>query len=178
MKFVRDILVVHIQTTGPSTERDFPIQIAGVLIDKDNLLEKQSFSSFVRHPFSQTTNDKIVQMLGIQKENLLRAPKLADVIDAFKAKFPYSVTVAAHNYASIEFLRDSFKRTSKAYEYDTHVMDLWTLGYWFMCRQGIKKIPTADTLAVYLKLSRENENDALANARFSAEVLRRLTKNA
>jgi DNA polymerase III epsilon subunit-like protein len=177
VKFVRDILLVHVQTTGPSTERDFPLQISAVQLDKDNLLEKKSFSSYVRHPFSQSTNDRIVQTMGIAKENLLRAPRLPEVVESFRGTFPYSLTVAAHNYESVEFLRDAFRRTSKTYEYDSHVFDLWTLGYWFLCRQGIKKIPTADTLAAYLKLPRGDEHDALATCRFFAEALRKLAVN-
>ncbi len=177
MKFVRDILIVGVQATGPNVERDFPLQIAAVQLDKDNLIEKKWFSSYVRHPFSQATNDRIVQTLGIQKENWLRAPRLPEVIESFRKTFPYSLTIASHNYESVEFLKDAFRRTGKEYEYDGHVLDLWTLGYWLLCKQGIKKIPTADTLAPYLKFTRDNQNNALVSSRFFADVLRKLSAN-
>jgi DNA polymerase III epsilon subunit-like protein len=57
MRFARDILLVDVQTTGNNPEKDFALQIAAILLDKDNLLEKDNFSSYIKHPFSQTTND-------------------------------------------------------------------------------------------------------------------------
>ncbi len=35
MKFARDILLIDIQTTGADPKKDFPLQLAAVLLDKD-----------------------------------------------------------------------------------------------------------------------------------------------
>jgi DNA polymerase III alpha subunit (gram-positive type) len=175
MKFARDLLLIDIQTTGPSHEKDFPLQIAAVYLDKDNLLEKGSFNSYIRHPFSQTTNDRVMQTLNIQKELWMTAPNLKTVVKSFQEKFPFSVTIASHNIQNVQFLQEAYKKVGLPYEFDNHVLELWTLGYMYLCKQNIKKIPTAETIGSYLKLKKSTENDALANARFLSEILRKLS---
>lgn len=177
MRFARDILLVDIEATGTNPEKDFPLQIAAVLLDKDNLLEKDWFNSYVRYSFSQSTNDRIIQTLGITKDLLFRSPPLKDVITAFNAKFPYNVTLASQNTVNINILQEAFKKAGISYEYDYHIIELWTLGYLFLSRQGIKKIPTASTFGQYFKLERKKDHDALVNCRFLAEIFRKLVNS-
>jgi DNA polymerase III alpha subunit (gram-positive type) len=176
MKFARDILLIDIESTGIDPVKDFPLQLAAVLLDKDNLLEKKSFNSFIKHPFSQTTNDRIVQTLGISKEFWMKAPNLKTVIASFKETFPYNVTIASQNIINVNFFTEAFKKTGIAYEYDYHIIELWTLGYMHLSRLNLRKIPTAQTVGSYFKLERTKEHDALANCRFHAEILRKLSK--
>ena len=58
MKLIKDLLVFHIETTGPDPERDHIIQIAAVLLDKDSLLEKNFQNSFVKVSFLDGTIQK------------------------------------------------------------------------------------------------------------------------
>ncbi len=176
MKFARDILLIDIESTGPDPLKDFPLQLAAVLLDKDNLLEKGSFNSYVKHPFSQTTNDRIVQTLGIPKEYWMKAPNLKSVLTTFKDTFSYNVTIASHNIIAANFLKESFRRANIPYEYDYHLLDLWTLGYFYLSRQNVKKIPTAETVGTFFKIQKTKEHDALANCRYLAEILRKLSK--
>lgn len=176
MKFARDILLIDMETTGMSLEKDFPLQLSALLLDKDNLLEKMSFNSYIKHPFSQTTNDRIVQTLGIPKEKWMNSPNLKTVLTSFKEQFPYNVTIASHNIINVNFLQDSFKKAKIDYEYDYHIIDLWTLGYFYLSKQNLKKIPTAATLGAYFKIPREKEHDSFENVRFLAEILRKLSK--
>ena len=177
MRFARDILLIDLETTGTNPQKDFPLQLAAVLLDKDNLLEKSSFGSYIKNSYSQTTNDRIVQTLGIQKEIWMRAPNLKEVIGKFNDNFPYNVTIASQNIMNVAFLQESFRRTSLVYEYDYHILELWTLGYYFLAKQNIKKIPTASTLGLYFKLApKKNDHDAFENVRYLAEILRKLCK--
>jgi len=174
MRFARDILLIDIESTGTNSEKDFPLQLAAVLLDKDNLLEKDWFNSYVRYSFSQSTNDRIIQTLGISKEVLFKSPTLKEVISAFNSRFPFNVTLASQNIVNLNLLHEAFKKVGISYEYDYHILELWTLGYVFLSGQNIKKIPTAGTLGQYFKIERKKEHDALANCRFLAEILRKL----
>jgi DNA polymerase III epsilon subunit-like protein len=176
MKFARDILLIDLETTGMDPAKDFPLQLSAILLDKDNLLEKGSFNSYIKHPFSQTTNDRIVQTLGIPKENWMKAPNLKTVINSFKDTFPYNVTIASQNLINVNFFREAFRKTQIPYEYDYHVLELWTLGYFYLSKQNIKKIPTAETVGTFLKIPKVKEHDALATCRYLAEILRKLSK--
>jgi DNA polymerase III alpha subunit (gram-positive type) len=177
MKFARDILLIDIETTGPNPNKDFPLQLSAVLLDKDNLLEKDNFNSYIRHTFSQSTNDRIAQLLGIPKENWMKAPSTKLVLQKFAEQFPLSVTLASHNMINLAFLQEAFRRTSVPYDYDYHVLELWTLGYFYLSKQNIKKLPTAETVGAQFKLTKQKEHDALSSCRFHAEILRRLIKS-
>lgn len=177
MKFARDILLIDIEATSQDIEKGFPLQLAAVLLDKDNLLEKNFFNSYIKHPFSQTTNDQIVQTLGVPKEKWITAPNLKTVMQNFKDTFPYNVTLASHNIININFLRESFKKAKIDYEYDYHIIDLWTLGYFLMSKQNLKKIPTAETLGTYFRIEKSADHDAMENARYLAEILRKIVRS-
>jgi DNA polymerase III alpha subunit (gram-positive type) len=174
MRFARDLLLIDIETTGPNPEKDFPIQLAAVLLDRDNLLEKLAFNTYIKHPFSQTTNDRIVQTLNIPKDIWMRSPNLKAVIAEFKRAFDSNITLASQNIININFLQESFKRTGIPYEYDYHILELWTIGYLYIAKQNIRKLPTAETVAALFKISSEKEHDALSNCRFHADILRKL----
>ncbi len=177
MKFARDILLIDMETTGINPEKDFPLQLAAVLLDKDNLLEKDNFNSYIKHSFSQTTNDRIVQTLGIEKELWMKSPNLREVMNAFKDKFSYSATLASQNMVNISFLREALRRLQQPYEYDYHVLELWTLEYMYLSKQNLKKIPTAETIGQYFKLDRPREHDAFASVRYLADIFRKLVSN-
>ena len=177
MKFARDILLIDIETTGANPEKDLPLQISAVLLDKDNLLEKDWFNSYVKNNFSQSTNDQVVQTLGISKEFLFKSPSLKEVLLAFNSKFPYNVILASQNTLNLDFMRQAYKRAAISYEYDYHIIELWTLGYLFMSRTNARKIPTATTLGQHFKIERKKEHDALVNCRYLAEIFRKLVQS-
>ncbi|TSC65885.1 MAG: hypothetical protein G01um101477_297, partial [Candidatus Doudnabacteria bacterium Gr01-1014_77] len=105
-----------------------------------------------------------------------KSPNLKVVLNAFKEKFSYNVTLASHNIINVNFLRESFRRSGIEYEYDYHVLELWTLAYMYLSKQNLKKIPTAETVGSYFKLQRKNERDSLENCRYYAEIFRQLVK--
>ncbi|MBU6447727.1 3'-5' exonuclease [Patescibacteria group bacterium] len=175
MKFARDILILDIEATGIDPQKDFPLQIAAVLLDKDNLLEKKSFSSYIKHPFSQTTNDRIVRTLGIQKDDWMKSPGLRAVLKNFTDSFSYNVTLCSHNIVSINFLQESFRRAGLPNEFDYHIIELWTLGYMYLSKQNLKKMPTAQTIGDYLKIpQKKSDHNSMENCRYLAGIFRKL----
>lgn len=174
MRFARDILLIDIESTGNVPEKDFALQFAAVLLDKDNLLEKQSFSTYIKHPFSQSTNDRIVQTLGITKEQWMASPSQKDVIQKFNAIFPYNVTIATHNITNVLFLKEMYKQVGMTYEFDYHILELWTLAHVYFARQNLKKIPTAATLARQFNIPAGREHNSLDAVRLMADLFRRL----
>lgn len=176
MKFARDILLLSIESTGQNPDKDFPLQIGAILLDKDNLLEKSYFNSYIRFPFSQSTNFHIVQTLGITKEQWINAPNIRAALAEFTALFPYNITMATHNIINVRFLERAFRLAEMPYEYDYHIIEIWTLGYLYLSKLNSKKIPTAETLGQYFKIQKEKDHDAFANCRFLAEIFKQLVK--
>lgn len=174
MKFIKDILLFQIETTGPIIDRDSIIQLSAVLLDKDNLLEKNFFNSYIKVSFLDNTISQHATQLMVPFETLQKSPKLHDVIRSFIAKFGSTPLLATHSVSNVQFLRQAFKKTFLPYEYDSHVLDLWSLGYVYTLHYGLKKMPTMQTLFQHFNLKQTNPHDALEKARLSAEVFRKI----
>lgn len=176
MKFIKDLLFFEIQTTGQDADKDAVIQLSAVLLDKDNLLEKNNFNSFVRVSYLDSIIHAHAKLLGTDYETLKKSPKVYDAIKNFHKKFGNNFFLATHSFNNVLFLKNAFKRAVVAFDYDSHVIQLWTLGYIYTLNYGLKKMPTLNTLADYFKLKVKNPFDALERARLEAEIFRRIIK--
>ena len=176
MKFIKDLLFFEIQTTGQDPDKDAIIQLSAVLLDKDNLLEKNNFNSFIRVSYLDSVIHAHAKLLDTDYHTLKKSPKVYDVIKNFHKKFGNNLLLATHSFNSVLFLKNAFKRGVVPYDYDSHVIQLWTLGYIYTLNYGLKKMPTLNTLIDYFRLKVKNPFDALERARLEAEIFRKIIK--
>ncbi len=174
MKLIKDILMFAIETTGTDADKDHIIQLGAVLLDKDNLLEKKTFNSYIKVSFLDGTIASHAEQLGIPFDTLRKSPKITEVLREFIKAFDYEPLLASHSVQNFLFLRQAFKKNLVPFKYDAHIVDLWSLSYIYILHYGIKKIPTLNTLSTHFNLKIKNQNDALERARLSAEVFRRI----
>lgn len=172
MRLIKDLLVFHLETTGPDPERDHIIQIAAVLLDKDSLLEKNFQNWFVKVSFLDGTIQKHSQQLGISFDELRQSPKITEVIKEFINAFGYEPLLATNSITSLLFLRNAFKKSLQQFKYDKHVLDIWSLSYIYALHIGIKKIPSLTTLATHFNLP--VARTGLDKARTTAQILRKI----
>lgn len=178
MKFIKDILLFDLETTGPDADKDNIIQLSAILLDKDNLLEKDFFNSYVRVSLLDGTISQHAEMLHIPFDTMRKSPKVYDAIKKFHHQFGSGKLLATHNLANVLFLRNGFKKAAIPFDYDPHTLELWTLGYIYTLNYGIKKMPTFQTLLDHFRLKRKNRHDALEKTRLAAEVFRKIIKDA
>lgn len=178
MKFIKDILLFEVETTGPDPDIDAIIQISAVLLDKDNLLEKDFFNSYVRVSLLDNTINQHATILQTSFETLKKSPKIYDAIRLFSEKFGTRYVLASHTFQSVLFLKNAFKKAALPFECDLHTLDLWTLGYIYTLSYGLKKMPTFNTFLDQFSLKQRNRHNALERCRLSAEIFRRIIKNA
>lgn len=176
MKLIKDILVFQIETTGIDIERDHIIQLSGILLDKDSLLEKNYFNSYVKVSFLDGTLHSHANHLGIQFDELRKSPKITEAIKHFVGAFGYEPLLATQSVQNYLFLRQAFRKTLTPFDYDRHLLDVWSLSYIYIIHYGIKKIPTLATMATHFNLKQTKPNDALSKARLTAEVFKRIIK--
>ena len=174
MKFIKDILLFQIETSGPNLDRDSIIQLSAVLLDKDNLLEKDFYNSYIKVSFLDNTIAQHATQLQIPFETLQKSPKLHDVIKGFANKFGSTPLLATHTVSNVQFLRQAFKKTFVPFEYDSHVLDLWSLGYIYTLHYGVKKMPTLETLFTHFHLKIKNRTNALEKARLASVVFKKI----
>lgn len=177
MKFIKDILFFDVETTGPDPDKDSIIQLSAILIDKDNLLEKNFFNSYVRVSLLDNTINQHANILGISFETMKKSPKIYDAIKALETHFGTKHLLATHTQKPVFFLKNAYRKSALPFEYDFHTIDLWTLGYVYTLNFGIKKIPTFNTLLDQLSLKQSNRHNSLERCRLSAEIFRKIVSN-
>jgi DNA polymerase III epsilon subunit-like protein len=174
MKFIKDILLFQVETTGPDPEKDSIIQLSAVLLDKDNLLEKAFFNSYVRVSLLDKTIQEHADQLSIPFETMRKSPKIYDAIKKFHSTFGSEPLLATHNMNSVLFLRYAFKKTALTFDYDAHILELWTLGYIYTLHYGIKKMPTFTTFLDQFSMKMRKRNNALEKARLAADMFKKI----
>ena len=177
MKFLKDLLFFEVQTTGPDLDKDSVIQLAAVLLDKDNLLEKDNFTSYVRVSYLDSIIHAHAKMMDIDDEALRKSPKVYEAVKKFSQKFSPEALLATHSMDNILFLKGAFKKAAVTFNYDTkHAVLLWSLGYVYLLNYGLKKMPSLHTFLDYFKLKQKKPNDALEKVRLEAEIFRKIIK--
>ncbi len=178
MKFIKDLLFFELSTTGPDADKDNIIQLSAVLLDKDNLLEKANFNSFVRVSYLEAVINEHSKLLNISPEILRKSPKIYDCVKLFYKKFGANVLLATHGLNNVLFLKNGFKKAALPFGFELHIVELWTLGYIYALNYGIKKMPTLNTFFDYFKLKTKNPADAMEKARLEIEVFKKIIKEA
>jgi DNA polymerase III epsilon subunit-like protein len=176
MKFIRDILLFDLEVTGPEVEKDNIIQLSAVLLDKDNLLEKNFFNSYVRVSLLEGTITQHATHLNIPFETLQKSPKIYDAVKKFYQAFGTDILLSTHNLTNVLFLRQGFKKAALSFDYDKHVLELWTLGYIYTLNYGIKKMPTFNTLLDHFGMKLKNRHNSLERCRLAADIFRKIIK--
>ncbi len=178
MKFIKDLLFFEIQTTGLEPDKDYIIQLSALLLDKDNLLEKGNYNCHVRVSFLDGVIRDHSQKLHIEFDQLKKSPKIYDAVKQFRQKFEPDLLLCTHNINNLLFLRAAFKRSSIKFDYDPHVLELWTLGYIYTLNYGLRKMPTFSTFLDHFRLAQQRPWDSMEKVRLEAEVFRKIIKEA
>jgi len=176
VKFIKDLLFFETITTGQDPDKDSVLQLSAVLLDKDNLLERGNFNSFVRVSYLDSIIHQHAQFLQIDPAVYKKSPKIYDAIKQFAKKFDTNVLLATHNLNNVLFLKNAFKKAVVPFDYNLHVIDLWTLGYIYTLNYGLRKMPTFNTFLDNFKLKQTKTNDALEKVRLEAEIFRKIIK--
>src|SRR3989344_5877673 len=116
MKFIKDLLFIEINTTGTDTDKDSVIQLSAVLLDKDNLLEKDNFNSYIRVSYIDSIINEHAKLLGIDREVLRKSPKIYDCVKDFHKKFGNSLLLATHSMSIILFLKNAFRKAAVKFD--------------------------------------------------------------
>lgn len=176
MKFIKDLLFFEVQTSGTDADKDNIIQLSAILLDKDNLLEKANVNFYVRVSYLEGIISQHAKAMHIDFEILKKSPKIYDVIKQFRIKFGTNILLATHNVNNLLFLKAAYKKSAVPFEYDSHIIELWTLGYVYTLNYGLKKMPTFNTFVDHFHLKQNKPFDAFEKVRLEAEIFRKIIK--
>lgn len=172
MKLVQDLCVFDLVSTGVDPERDQVLQLACVVLHKDNLLERSVFNSYVKISLLEGNLRHHAELCQVGVDVFKSAPKTFDVVSRFAKVVPKNTTFATSRPLNMFFLKSLFKRGAMVFPFSLDCLDVWTLGYDISVRQGWEKIPSLDSLATYIKKPLLRPQNALEKARAVADFLR------
>ena len=165
MYFPKDILMIDFEG------RNKPIQIGAVLLDKDTLVEKESFSSYI-YADMLTVSTKS----GITQEMLKDTPSQAEVgamlIEKFGMNFLIGSWVANMDTQHFRTLIDAAGYTWD--QFDFHVVDVWPAAYIHLVKKGYKGSIFSEEMFQAFGAQPRGLHDALEDARIAADILRQL----
>jgi DNA polymerase III epsilon subunit-like protein len=166
MKFPKDILVVDFE--GMSS----PVQIGAVLLDKDTLEEKDSFSSYIWADLK----GKVKKKSGISDETLIGAPSQAEVGKVIFEKFGTDILLAS--FVANGDMKNFEKIVTAAgidfSTYDYHIIDIWPIAYTHLLKNGYTGSIRSEEIFQAFGIKPRGLHNALEDCRIAAEVLRKV----
>jgi DNA polymerase III epsilon subunit-like protein len=166
MNFAKDILVVDFEGS-----KDSPTQIGAIILDKETLAEKDSFSSYIYA--DNVTTSKIS---GISQETLVGAPSQAEVGKMIYEKFGTDLFFAYFvGDLDIRFFKKLLKSAEIEFSnYDYHTIDIWSVAYVYLLKQGYKGGVRSEEIFQAYGAKPRGLHNALEDCRLAAEVLRKI----
>lgn len=128
--FQRDILITDFEATGFDIEKDEPVQIGIILLDKETLEPKWAYSSWIKpvQPISlEMEGFRWASLNQNDVDEIQKAPDLTTVANEIKEHLPENYIFCAWN-ATFDFcLWNKLLRTVGIKPRVTGILDLWTL---------------------------------------------------
>jgi DNA polymerase III epsilon subunit-like protein len=178
MNFAKDILLIDFETTDVDLEKAKPLQLGAVLLDKNTLEEKGSFSSYIKQDLDGA-NPEALKVSGITEKHLESAPDQGEVIKNFFSQFGTDVMLGSMvQFLDVAMLRKMLKKANleiKSLSY-YHFLDIWPIAYTHLVKAGYSGGIRVDNIYEAFGLPPRGTHDALEDCRLSAEVLRKIVK--
>lgn len=171
--FAKDILLIDFESTGLDPIIHDPTQLGAILLDKNTLKEKQSFTSYIAADLSKASPEAL-KVSGITPEKLKGAPDQKEVINQFLDTFGTDVFLASWNSILDRGLLDKMLRDigKDIFAYDYHYLDIWPICYMHLARSGQGDKIRGDATFAAIGLAPRGSHDALEDCRYAAEALR------
>lgn len=180
--FKKDFLLVDVEATGLDITKHEIVQIAGLLLDKQTLEEKQRFVSYIKPQRWEQRDPEAMVINQLDLKILEDAPELSIVLQQFFSTFPNDIIPTSYG-GSLDFtlLPAACQSAGIPYPYDYHVFNLWPLCYWFMAQRnklnnpkkfvGFELEDVARELGINPPAAR---HDAMVDCELEADVMHKL----
>lgn len=169
----QDLLLIDCELAYPEAERGAILQLAGVLLDKKNLLEKKQFESYARPSLLDGSTTSLAKNLGVPPETIKLAPRLPEVLKSFFDYFRDSYQIACFGITPYIALAAANKKSGNKKPLDLPIFDAWTVLYTHSEQINTLKLPNLETFASQYKLNLKNSHNAMERIKLISEILRK-----
>ncbi len=166
MNFIKDLLIIDFEGgIGPK-------QIGAILLDKETLEEKKSFSSYIYFDMQGVPSVKS----GITQDMLDGAPTQAEVgkkiFDIFGTDIILGSWIADFDFKHFKTIINSAGIDPNLYDY--HFFDIWPVAYAYLLKNGYKGGIKSDEMFGWFGIRQRGNHDALEDARIASDILRKI----
>jgi DNA polymerase III epsilon subunit-like protein len=176
--FPKDILIIDFESSSEDAETSIPVQLGAVLLDKNTLAEKKSFTSFIKTDLSLIPESRMTKKT-YSAEKIHASPTMGEVARQFIDLFDkdYFISSWAANLDSRLF-KILIKSAGFSFaEFDYHIYDIWPVAYTFLLNQGYTGPWESEHMFHEFGLPSRGVHDALEDCRCEAEILRIITNH-
>jgi len=176
--FLKDIVIVDFEVTGFDIEKDEPVQIGVLVLDKHSLKEKNRFVAWIKpvqEIHSELPGFKWATLGAEEIAQINKAPSLQEVAKKVIALLPETYTFCAWN-ASFDFYlwRRMLKTIDKNVQ-TAGILDLWSLAYpLLLADNGYAGDFKSEPVFQYFGAEPRTKHDGLEDCELEAMVLRKL----
>lgn len=174
MRFIKDLLFFDLETSGPDPDKDVIVQIGAVLLDKDNLLEKAFFSTYIRNSLLTETLTEQAKASHTSVEVLQTGLKPLDFLKKFNEFAGQNSTLLVPNSSRLLFLKQAYRKQTMPFPFELYALDFWSICYVRSMSKGLKKIPTLHTLAEDFHLTLKNPYNAFERVKVETSIFKRI----
>lgn len=178
--FDKDILIVDFEVTGFNVDSDEAVQLGFVLLDKNTLKEKKSFCSWIKPEASLRADLPGFKWANITEKYfplIIQAPSLKEVASRVQDNLLEDFTFASWNVVFDFFFWKKLLKEIKVMPKTANLLDLWTLAYITLLQDSSYEGDfSSKSVFQHFRFPSRQRHDALEDARFEAELLRRLVK--
>lgn len=184
MIFPKDLLVVDLEATGLDWDLHEILQIGAVILDRKTLKEKKHFEIKIK-PLKWSRRDpEALKRCALTYEDVKFGTTLKTALTEFVRFAGKNTILCQYGDFDSRWLRGKFKKLNIPYPFDYHTLDIWSVACAYFAKHNKlthKQIFTGFNMETTLKhfsipLS-ATRHDALGDARYEAEILRKLLKN-
>lgn len=176
--FLKDIVMVDFEVTGFEIEKDEPVQIGILVLDKHSLKEKDRFVSWIRPV--QEINPELPGFkwaaLG-EKEigEINKAPSLEEVAKEAAKILPEKYTFCAWNASFDFYFWHRMLKTINLKTQTVAILDLWSLAYPILLNdENYKDDFKSERVFQYFGAKPRAKHDGLEDCKIEAMVLKKL----
>lgn len=173
--FPKDIVVIDFEYTNVDVSKAKPMQLGAVLLDKNTLEEKDSWSTYIYADLSDALPESL-EVSGIKQETLEGAPSATEVGKMFLEKFGDEIMLSAWvisgDVTMFRYIMEAAGIDHTRFDY--HVFDIWAVAFAQLMKEGYEGSIRSEAIFQKFGLPPRGDHDALEDCRHAATVLRKL----
>lgn len=170
----RNLCFIDLEFTGLDLSKHEILSIAGVLVEPKNyaIIKEQEWKIKIQHP--EIADPFALEKLHYFEQDWSGAMELQDVLEKFNTFLNFATLVGFNIAFDWSYLSRDFEKLHIKPHMDYHMLDIMSLGYLFFLNKKRPKKLSLRAMARELDITVSDTHSAIADARATYELFKKL----